>query len=85
MKVKSKCPECNKWLTSLDNITTGNVTYYLSIDKDGDINYSQDIHSFNPDGIVNEYWCPECNEMLFQDEEEAINFLKGKIKEEKPK
>ena len=69
------CPKCNKEITSLRNIVTGSMEYYLSLDIHGDVQY--ETGEFEPDAGVNEYWCPECDEVLSTEEEGAITFLKG--------
>ena len=63
------CPKCNKEITSLRNIVTGSMEYYLSLNAQGDIQYET--------GETDEYRCPECDEVLFTSETEAIAFLKG--------
>ena len=69
------CPKCNKEIDHLVNITTGALTLYISLDKQGDLQYAPG--EFEPDNITKEYHCPECNEVLFTKEEEAIAFLRG--------
>ena len=69
------CPKCNKDIDHLINTTTGALTLYMSTDKQGDLQY--ETGEFEPDDITDEYQCPECDEVLFTKEEEAIAFLKG--------
>lgn len=70
-----KCPKCGKEIDSLRNIETGATEYRLSVDVQGDILY--EIRKFKSDGVVDEYQCPECDEVLFFSESEAFAFLKG--------
>lgn len=70
-----RCTKCNREITLIENIVTGLVVFNISLDKQGDFQYKQ--AEFEPDGIVNEYLCPECGESLSTSEPEAIDFLKG--------
>ncbi len=69
-----KCPNCKEEIEELRNIVSGSNEYTLfSIGNDTE--YEE--KDFAEDYVVNEYWCPECQEVLFTDEEKAIDFLKG--------
>jgi uncharacterized protein with PIN domain len=74
LEKKIICPECNAEIDSLRNITTGSMEYRVTI-VEGDVQY--ETEEFEPDASVNEYWCPECEAVLFTDEAKAIDFLKG--------
>jgi len=69
----SKCPECKKEITKLNNFVSGEKIFSF----DGD-NY--DERDFIEDSKTNDYECPECKEVLFKDEEEVVEFFKGKTK-----
>jgi len=73
-KIKSvvKCPLCKAEIETLLNIQSGYKTFEMN--KKGDYTDS----GFDVDDNVNEWACPECNEVLATSEEEAIAFLNGK-------
>jgi hypothetical protein len=64
-----KCPKCGKIINYLINVVSGWKNYIF----DGK-NYEED--KFESDGVLNIWVCPECEEELFDSEEEAIEFLK---------
>lgn len=70
-----KCTKCNREITSLENRVTGLLVFHVNLDKQGDIQYASE--DFEPDSNIAEYLCPECNEVLFTSDSEAITFLKG--------
>lgn len=73
----AKCPKCNKRISDLINQQSAIIEYVM--DKQG--NYED--YTTEPDDEVNIWLCPLCREELFDDEEEAIKFLKNKkVKEE---
>lgn len=72
-----KCTKCNREINSLDSTRTGTLYYNVSLDKQGDLQYIQVDFGYNDAVDINEYLCPECNEVLFTSELEAIAFLKG--------
>jgi uncharacterized protein with PIN domain len=76
-KDKIICPECNEEIDSLRNIQTGTMEYRLKLDVQGDIQYETCEFELDAGVNVNEYWCPECEAVLFTDESKAIDFLKG--------
>jgi len=65
----SKCPKCKTEIDYLKNYQSGEKAFYF----DGD---EYDELGFYPDDRVNDYECPECNEVLFTSEEDAREFLK---------
>jgi len=65
-----KCPKCNAEIETLTNFVSGEKKF--TFDDSG--NYEE--VDFNECGKVNDYECPECQEVLFKDEEEALAFLK---------
>ena len=69
-----KCPKCNEEINTLINTESGEMEYSLSIDCQGDIEWSQ-INFYGVDS--NEFVCPKCGQMLFANQEDAIAFLKG--------
>jgi predicted RNA-binding Zn-ribbon protein involved in translation (DUF1610 family) len=65
-----KCPKCGEEIDHLINYCKSWEKFYF----DGeDYNYIDTISTDE-----NEYACPECDETLFYNEEEAIEFLKPK-------
>ena len=67
-----KCPKCKKEIEQLRNYCQGENVYSLWLEGN-DIQYDlKDFIGRNE----NEYCCPECHEVIFTDEEEAIKFLK---------
>jgi len=78
------CPKCKEEIEHLNNYVSGEAKYIF----DGE-SYNQD-GDFQNNEKVNDYECPECQEVLFTDEEKAKEFLKNKdeltnIMEEKMK
>lgn len=70
----AKCPKCEKEIDKLHNIQSGEMVY----DFDGE-NYERNRHQdFFTDDRVNTWNCPECDEVLFTDEEKAKEFLMSK-------
>ncbi len=69
------CPKCKQKVESLNNYSSGERKTRVSI-FDGEEEYEEE--EFQANGKVNDYECPECSEVLFKDEEEAIAFLKNK-------
>ena len=75
-----KCPKCGKEIDHLVDFSPVWQEYEMTISKNGDAQYDL-IDDSIPMGTDDEYVCPECSEVLFTSEEDAINFLKGNIKE----
>lgn len=70
-----KCPKCGREINALLNIVTGTMEYELSLDVQGDEQYSR--MDFENDNEINDFVCTLCQKVLFVDDEEAIEFLKG--------
>ena len=64
-----KCPKCGKEIEYLMNTQTGTYEHYF--ERDG--RYVS--LGFDADGILNKYLCPECDEVLFNNEADASTFL----------
>ena len=71
-----RCPKCGKEIDHLRDFSAIWQEYNLTVDKDGVMHY-EFIDASLPVDIDDEYQCPECSEVLFNDEEEAVKFLKG--------
>jgi len=78
-----KCPKCGKEIDYLVDYSPAWQKYEMRIDKNGDAHYEFVDDSLPIDTIDDEYECPECSEVLFTDEEEAVKFLKGEISEKR--
>lgn len=65
-----KCKKCKEEINYLINVCSGYMVYSF----DGDYGDSD----FEIDGNVNNFECPNCNEVLFTNEEEANDFLNSK-------
>lgn len=77
----AKCPKCKKEIEALTNIQSGWNRYILHLVKSGKNCFPDyDFKEFETDNNVNEYYCPRCDELLFTNEDKAINFLKGRKK-----
>jgi len=72
-----KCPKCGKEIDYLRDFSPVWQEYKMIIDENGDAHYEFVDDSLPIDTIDDEYECPECGEVLFTDEEEAVKFLKG--------
>jgi predicted RNA-binding Zn-ribbon protein involved in translation (DUF1610 family) len=73
-----KCPKCGKEIDSLKCVRTGiTYEYYFYINEDGEGDYEWEDDLSEDD--VREFYCPECYELLFEDEEGAKRFLKGEV------
>jgi len=71
-----KCPKCDREISTLRNIEAV-VEYKVGLDAQGDMEYRQkESDDFYAD-IGDAFRCPECDEVLFNDEDDAIKFLKG--------
>lgn len=75
-----KCPKCKFEIDYLDhdvNASCGGCFYSFEAKKGIRANESYDLDSLMVNVVVNNWRCPECEETLFETEEEAIQFLKG--------
>jgi len=75
-----KCPKCGEEISELFYKVIDNGRVWLN-DK-GEIEYelASDIYG-DEQKSVGEFRCPECGEVLFASEHEAIEFLKPKTKQ----
>jgi len=78
-KPKPVCPECKEELTYLHNRTSCPVLYEFSLNERGGVRYSEADYGEFLDG--GDYQCPHCYEVLAENEEEAIEILKGSKKD----
>jgi C4-type Zn-finger protein len=81
---RAKCPICGAEIDTLNYYLKGENSYVFYIDN------SCGVHYDSPDFIVNEmeeeeYECPECNAVIAHTEEEAINILNKRNKENEMK
>ena len=71
------CKECGKDINHLRQVRTGVEECDIFFNKkEGYLDWGNE--EFNGDGIVIIYSCPECNEELDFDDEQAEKFLKEK-------
>ena len=68
------CPNCKEEINGLVSFESGENKKNVYIDNNK-LEWNEEY--FYDDGKVNDYECPECNEVLFTNEEEAISFLKN--------
>lgn len=67
------CPKCGKEIDYLRSFCKQSAEYTLQL-RNGEPDYE---HLSSADFYEDEeFACPECDEILFTDEEEAIEFLK---------
>jgi hypothetical protein len=69
-----KCPRCGKEIDYLINVCEETAKYVFSFDGGKGCDYYFD-DSWPGDWSV--FQCPECDEELFTNEEDAKKFLKG--------
>lgn len=69
------CPKCKSKINHLRNMVSGTSCYKMYV-YEGEKYPDYDREDFYEDNNVNEWWCPECDSVLFTSEEEAIKFLK---------
>jgi hypothetical protein len=68
-----KCPNCKELINSLNYI--GMAIANVVLDEEGPFLASyEDVELLSSDG---EYECPICNEIIFNDDDEAILFLQS--------
>lgn len=73
----SKCPECGAEITYLKAYPGCKVALKFTIDSKGQPDYYEIDRTSEKEWSKNWYECPKCTVVLFLNEEEAINFLKG--------
>ena len=64
------CFKCGKHISHLVNIETGHQVYHLNKVQ------QYTLIEFIPDADIDEYRCPECDEVLFNNEASALKFIK---------
>jgi len=69
------CPKCKAVINDLDMRRTGREDARMFIEGDYAL---YDNEEFESDGEMSWYNCPECNEELFTDWDDAEKFLKEK-------
>jgi len=75
-----KCPKCGEEINLLENRTKTEKGYYFRLDGKGHPDWiDMELgNSYDPLFPLREiYMCPKCKEILFEDNDEAIKFLKG--------
>ena len=77
-----KCPKCGKEIVYLRDFSPVWQEYRITVDENGDVHY-EFIDNSDPMDTGDEYECPECGEVLFTDEEEAVKFLRGETSEKR--
>ena len=73
------CSKCKKEITQVLRCEMANVVSIMYLDETGEVRLKE--QSFETEAV--EFLCPECNQQLFHDSEDAENFLKGLPLEEK--
>jgi len=69
-----KCPKCGKEIDYLFDYSKVEQLFIFSLEN-GEPRYeAKDSFSLS---LPDEWECPECGEVLFRSEEDAIKFLKG--------
>lgn len=71
-----KCPKCGVEIDFLRDFSPMWAEYKLSVDDEGE-NYEWADNTISMDTVNHEYECPECNKVLFEDYDKAVEFLKG--------
>lgn len=70
-----KCKNCGEDINSL--VSNATATTGCTMDKDGNIELdNEDLNSIVE---IDEWRCPECDEVVAMDEDEARDFLKERI------
>ena len=77
------CPKCKKEIGGLISVENAEITQrFCVIEHMGEISPEYEDVDRDFDGHP-KYYCPECDEELFKDEDEAIEFLKNEDKLQK--
>lgn len=71
------CPRCNKIITHLEEVRSGVEKSEVFWNKEEKY-LDWENEEFEGDGMVIQYYCPECNEELDINEDEVEQFLKNK-------
>jgi Zn finger protein HypA/HybF involved in hydrogenase expression len=75
-----KCPECGREIDTLNHTRRTMIRGEYSLIDGVGVDY-WDEGDQDYDSERNNYYCPECEEQLFQEECEAEAFLKGEASE----
>lgn len=65
----ARCPKCNVQLHGICGHQTGSQRFFIS--KDGETH----DESFEPDGDLEEYYCPGCDRVLATDMDAAVALI----------
>lgn len=68
-----KCPYCKEEIDYLNNYEEGENHYHFTVDDEGNVEY--ETKEFISKSGYNEYECPECQEIIAYNEEDAMWFL----------
>lgn len=71
-----KCPECKAEIESLRHYEKVERCFDFGLDSEEKPDYSNS-EIIDVEGVDFEWLCPECSELITENEEEAINFLKN--------
>jgi len=71
-----KCPKCGEDIDYLINYCKKPACFIFEVNEKGYPAYSLESEAENY--VDEEYVCPECDEVLFTDEQDAIKFLRPK-------
>jgi hypothetical protein len=74
-----KCPKCGEEVSELFYKVIDGGRVWLN--DDGNIEYELASDTYGDEAKWLEFTCPECGEVLFTSEEDAIEFLKPKAKQ----
>ncbi len=75
----SKCPKCKEEINDLISVESAKIVQRFSLVKYRGEN-SPEYHDVSRDFEGNpEFFCPECDKVLFTDEDEAIKFFEEKV------
>lgn len=72
-----KCPECEEPIDILNLFSQAEKRFDFYLESDGRP-VSVFVESFDNDSADDDYECPECNSVLFNQENDAIGFLEGR-------
>lgn len=72
-----KCPKCGEDIGYLRDFSPTWREFRLTIGENGLADYEDVGNDCSMDSKEDEYGCPKCGQILFTNEEEALNFLKG--------
>jgi len=75
------CPKCHKKIYNLEVVEETYITYEVSPDAQGEINYYEADRNTPWDWDYN-YTCPECHEVLATSEDEAEALFIGPSQEQ---